>query len=151
MNNSNRLLAAPELWVLVMACIILIADLFLREERRGIIHMLAMITLVFAAIITMRADYMINGDRSALAFGGAQDPHRSVGADTNIVGAPRNAAPAQGGTGIGQRRNGHNRKADRGFKDETHPLVRGGPRTNLTRGGRSRGVARYLPGREHGQ
>jgi NADH-quinone oxidoreductase subunit N len=80
MNNLNMLLATPELWVLTMACVILIADLFLREERRGIIHMLAMITLVFAAIITMRADYMINGDRSALAFGGAfiRDPMGDV-------------------------------------------------------------------------
>ena len=34
MNNSNMLLAAPELWVLTMACVILVVDLFLREERR---------------------------------------------------------------------------------------------------------------------
>ena len=40
MNNSNMLLAAPELWVLVMACVILVVDLFLREERRGIIQLL---------------------------------------------------------------------------------------------------------------
>ena len=44
MDNGNMLLAAPEFWVLVMACVILIVDLFLSEERRGIIHMLAMIT-----------------------------------------------------------------------------------------------------------
>jgi len=76
MNNLNMLLATPELWVLTMACVILIADLFLREERRGIIHGLAVITLVFAAIITMRADYMVNGVRSVTAFGGAyiRDP-----------------------------------------------------------------------------
>jgi NADH-quinone oxidoreductase subunit N len=74
------LLATPELWVLAMACVILIADLFLREERRGIIHMLAMITLVFAAIITMRADYTAEGMRSAIAFGGAyiRDPMGDV-------------------------------------------------------------------------
>jgi len=80
MNNMNMLLAAPELWVLTMACVILIADLFLREERRGIIHMLAMITLVFAAIITMRADYMAEGMRSAIAFNGAyiRDPMGDV-------------------------------------------------------------------------
>ena len=71
MNEMNMLLAAPELWVLVMACVILIVDLFLREERRGIIHMLAMITLVFAAIITMRADYASEGVNSAVAFGGS--------------------------------------------------------------------------------
>jgi len=80
MNNMNMLLATPELWVLTMACVILIADLFLREDRRGIIHMLAMVTLVFAAIITMRADYMAEGGRSAIAFSGAyiRDPMGDV-------------------------------------------------------------------------
>ena len=37
MNGAQMLLAAPELWVLVMACVIMLVDLFLREERRGII------------------------------------------------------------------------------------------------------------------
>jgi len=80
MNNSNILLAAPELWVLVMACVILVVDLFLREERRGIIQLLAMVTLVFAAIITLRADYLADGMRSALAFKGAfiRDPMGDV-------------------------------------------------------------------------
>jgi len=53
MNGAQMLLAAPEFWVLGMACVIMIADLFLREERRGIIHMLAMLTVIFAAIITL--------------------------------------------------------------------------------------------------
>jgi len=80
MNNTNMLLAAPELWVLVMACVILIVDLFLREERRGIIHMLAMITLAFAAIITMRATYSTEGLSSATAFSGSyiRDPMGDV-------------------------------------------------------------------------
>jgi len=71
MNNANMLLAAPEFWVLSMACVILIVDLFLSKERRGIIHMLAMLTLVFAAIMTLRGDYAIDGARSALAFNGS--------------------------------------------------------------------------------
>ncbi len=71
MNSANMLLAAPEFWVLTMACVILVVDLFLSEERRGIIHMLAMITLVFAAIITLRGDYSSEGVRSALAFNGS--------------------------------------------------------------------------------
>jgi len=71
MNGSNMLLAAPEFWVLTMACVILIVDLFLREERRGIIHMLAMITLIFAAIITMRGDYGSGSVSSGLAFNGS--------------------------------------------------------------------------------
>ncbi len=76
MITTNMLLAAPELWVLTMACVILIVDLFLREERRGIIHMLAMITLIFAALITLRADYLREGLRSATTFHGSfiRDP-----------------------------------------------------------------------------
>jgi NADH-quinone oxidoreductase subunit N len=74
------LLAAPELWVLVMACVILVVDLFLREERRGIIQLLALGTLVFAAIITLRADYLADGVRSATAFSGSfiRDPMGDV-------------------------------------------------------------------------
>jgi NADH-quinone oxidoreductase subunit N len=74
------LLAAPELLVLIMACVILCVDLFLREERRGIIHLLALITLVFAAIITLRADYLGEGLRSVFAFNGSfiRDPMGDV-------------------------------------------------------------------------
>ncbi len=68
MNGAQMLLAAPEFWVLVMACVIMIVDLFLREERRGIIHMLAMLTVIFAAIITLRADYLVDGVQSVTAF-----------------------------------------------------------------------------------
>ncbi len=80
MNTTNMLLAAPEFWVLTMACVILIADLFIREERRGIIHMMAMITLVFAAIITLRGDYLSAGLRSETAFNGSfiRDPMGDV-------------------------------------------------------------------------
>ena len=70
MNMSKLLLAAPEIWVLLMACTILLVDLFVREERKGIIHMLGMITLMFAAILTLRADYMSAGVTSATAFDG---------------------------------------------------------------------------------
>jgi len=74
------LLAAPELWVLVMACVILVVDLFLSEERRGIIQLLALGTLVFAAIITLRAEYLVDGVRSAVAFNGSfiRDPMGDV-------------------------------------------------------------------------
>ena len=80
MNNANMLLAAPEFWVLSMACVILIVDLFLSKERRGIIHMLAMLTLVFAAIMTLRGDYANDGARSAVAFSGSfiRDPMGDV-------------------------------------------------------------------------
>ena len=68
MNGAKMLLAAPEFLVLVMACVIMVVDVFLREERRGIIHMLAMLTVIFAAIITMRGDYLIDGVQSVTAF-----------------------------------------------------------------------------------
>jgi len=80
MNGAQLLLAAPEYWVLVMACVIMVVDLFLKEERRGIIHMLAMLTVVFAAIITLRHDYLVNGVLSMTAFEGSfiRDPMGDV-------------------------------------------------------------------------
>jgi NADH-quinone oxidoreductase subunit N len=77
MNTSNLMLAAPEICVLIMACVILCADLFIREGRRGIIHMLAIITLVFAGIITLRAEYDTAG---SVAFNGMfiRDPMGDV-------------------------------------------------------------------------
>ncbi len=71
MDKMNFLLAASEIWVLFMACFILAVDLFLREERKGIIHMLALLTLIFAAIITLRADHASSGEAAALAFNDA--------------------------------------------------------------------------------
>ena len=60
------LIAAPELLVLIMGCVVLCVDPFLREERRGIIHMLGMLTLVFAAIITLRDEPVMAGPPTAL-------------------------------------------------------------------------------------
>jgi len=68
MNSAQMLLAAPEFWVLVMACVILVVDLFLDEERGGIIHMLAMLTVIFAAIITLRGGYLLDGVPEATTF-----------------------------------------------------------------------------------
>jgi NADH-quinone oxidoreductase subunit N len=80
MNTTNMLLAAPEFWVLSMACVILLSDLLISEERRGIIHLMAMVTLIFAAIITLRGDYLSEGLRSATAFNGSfiRDPMGDV-------------------------------------------------------------------------
>lgn len=76
MNGAQFLLAAPEFWVLAMACVVMVVDLFLREERRGIIHLLAMLTVVFATIITLRGDYLVDGVLSVTAFNGSfiRDP-----------------------------------------------------------------------------
>ena len=80
MNSAQLLLAAPEFWVLVMACVIMVVDVFLRESRRGIIHMLAMVTVIFAAIITLRGDYLVEGVSSVIAFKGSfvRDPMGDV-------------------------------------------------------------------------
>ncbi len=80
MNSAQMILAAPEFWVLAMACVIMIVDVFLREERRGIIHMLAMLTVIFAAIITLRGDYLVDGVRSVTAFSNSfiRDPMGDV-------------------------------------------------------------------------
>jgi NADH-quinone oxidoreductase subunit N len=69
MKASEMLLAAPEFLVLVMACVIMCVDLFLREERRGILFMLGMLTLLFAAIITLRHEAG-SGQQALTAFNG---------------------------------------------------------------------------------
>ena len=68
--NSSFLLAAPEILVLVMACVVLCVDVFLRESRRGIIHMISMLTLIFAAILTLRGGGTV-GVEGMTAFEGA--------------------------------------------------------------------------------
>ncbi len=68
MNASHMLLAAPEIWVLVMACVILCVDVFLKEERRGLIHFLALVTLLFAGILSGDQGYHADGVWSQTAF-----------------------------------------------------------------------------------
>lgn len=79
MMSSVQLVAA-EIWVLAMACAVMLVDLYVREERRGIIHFLAMITVIFAAILTLRADYLDQGAIFATAFSGnyVRDPMGDV-------------------------------------------------------------------------
>jgi len=80
MSLSMLLLAAPEFLVLAMACVIMCVDVFLSEERRGIIHMLGMLTLIFAAIITMRGGGIESGVQGVTGFDGAfvRDPMADV-------------------------------------------------------------------------
>jgi len=54
MSLNELHLALPEILIATMACVVLIADLFVTEQRRGLTHTLAILTLVFAAIVTMR-------------------------------------------------------------------------------------------------
>ncbi len=57
----------PELFLLSMTSLILIAGLYIDERRRGLVHFLATLTLVFTAILTLR-DFHI-GERVAVAGG----------------------------------------------------------------------------------
>ncbi|WP_376695086.1 NADH-quinone oxidoreductase subunit NuoN [Wenzhouxiangella sp. EGI_FJ10305] len=54
MTIAELQLALPEIFVLSMACVVLLADLFISDERRGLTHTLAVITLVFATILSLR-------------------------------------------------------------------------------------------------
>jgi len=54
MTLAELQLALPEIFVLCMACVVLLADLFIPQERRGLTHLLALVTLVFACILTLR-------------------------------------------------------------------------------------------------
>ena len=68
MSLSELQLALPEMFVAGMACVVLVADLFVTERRRGLTHTLALLGLVFAGIVTFRV--MMPAGESALAFSG---------------------------------------------------------------------------------
>lgn len=67
MTIAELQLALPEIFVLTMACVILLADLFISDEQRGLTHTLAVITLAFATILTLRL--MMPAGETLLAFG----------------------------------------------------------------------------------
>ncbi len=55
MFDPNELIPLlPEMIVLGMACLILVVDLYISPQRRGIIQILSLATLIFAAIATLR-------------------------------------------------------------------------------------------------
>lgn len=53
-NTGELTLLIPEMLMLSMACVVLVADLFIPEQRRGITYLLSMATLVFTAISILR-------------------------------------------------------------------------------------------------
>lgn len=61
-------LALPEIFMLTMACVVLLADLFIPAKRRGLTHLLATLVLIFAAILTARL--MMSPGEVAYAFSG---------------------------------------------------------------------------------
>jgi len=66
----------PEIFVLTMACVILVLDLFLQDAERIISYWLAQLTLVFAAVITLA----LNTGQTELVFYGTYiaDPMAAV-------------------------------------------------------------------------
>jgi len=66
MTIAELQLALPEIFVLSMACVVLLADLFISDDRRGLTHLLAVITLLFATILTLRV--MLPAGQVAYAF-----------------------------------------------------------------------------------
>jgi NADH-quinone oxidoreductase subunit N len=64
--SSEFMVVLPEIFVLSMACVILVLDLFLKDEERFISYWLTQITLVFAAVITLSVS---NGETEVVFFG----------------------------------------------------------------------------------
>ncbi len=60
----NFILALPEIFVLAMACAILILDLFIKDKNRTITYLLSLATLVGAAILTIS----LGGEGRQLTF-----------------------------------------------------------------------------------
>ena len=61
MNWSDLEIVAPELFILALGCLVLMLDLVVSERRRGIIHLVSLLSLAFAAIITLRGSGVISG------------------------------------------------------------------------------------------
>jgi len=66
MSLTELQLALPEIIVAAMACVVLIADLYVSEQRRGLTHSLAIVALLFAIIVTLRGT--LPAGETVLAF-----------------------------------------------------------------------------------
>lgn len=60
-TSAEFLPLAPEIFLLSATCVLLLVDLFLSDARRGMVHFLALLTLVAAAVITLRDGYTADG------------------------------------------------------------------------------------------
>jgi NADH-quinone oxidoreductase subunit N len=66
MPTADFSLIIPEIFVLTMACLVLVIDAFLKDEQRHVSYLLSQVTLIGAAIITWNNHY----DSPAVAFSG---------------------------------------------------------------------------------
>lgn len=65
-ETPNYLPALPEIFVLTMACLILILDLYIRDQNRVVTYLAAQFTLVVAAVLTV----YVHSDTVVLTFSG---------------------------------------------------------------------------------
>ncbi len=63
----NFLLALPEIFVLGMACVLLLIDLFLKDQDRYLTYLLSLLTLVLVAVLTLYG----YSDERLITFNGA--------------------------------------------------------------------------------
>ncbi|MCO6413357.1 MAG: NADH-quinone oxidoreductase subunit NuoN [Thiogranum sp.] len=66
LDPGQFVLLMPEIFVLTMACVILVVDLFLSKKERVISYWLTQITVVIAAVLTIAVS---NGETELLFFG----------------------------------------------------------------------------------
>jgi NADH-quinone oxidoreductase subunit N len=52
-QSADLITILPEIFMLVMTCVILLVDIHLRDERRTVTYLLSLFTLVFAVILTL--------------------------------------------------------------------------------------------------
>ncbi len=67
MDNLNLFAAAPEIFLLVAACTVLVIDLFISDARRNVTYGLTLATLTGAAVICW---FFLDNDLVQYAFGG---------------------------------------------------------------------------------
>ncbi|HIP52913.1 MAG TPA: NADH-quinone oxidoreductase subunit NuoN [Chromatiales bacterium] len=65
-DTANLIPVLPELFVLGMACLILVVDLFLKDEQRDVTYLMSQATLVAAAVLTL----WLGGENKQLVFDG---------------------------------------------------------------------------------
>ena len=83
----DSMLAAPEIFVLGMACLILVVDVFLAERNRTVSYYLSQVTLLGAAFLT----YTQLGGETRLSFGDSfvSDPLSVLLGELSTRGQPK--------------------------------------------------------------
>ena len=62
--------AYPEIFMLAMACVILLADLFVSDEHRGITYILTQLALAGCAVVTWMTALYLNTGEAVHTFSG---------------------------------------------------------------------------------